>query len=269
MSEITTILKSHLRNELKKGSSKDKDFILYHSLEAEQMLLPEAAHFLAVKTYFRMLGIPLACESRSNAEFLSPGGENKTRLPVLRAGTDLSAEFRPIVSYLTDEGFSLWPEEVDPQEYRRWQSGLLDMDLHFTNAELYLCWVDDKVRNEITNERYGSPYEWPLNQIQCWRKKREVRSRLEIEDWYDMSLSQVAEEIKYKCVELSEKLQDKPYFNGNYPTEFDALIFGHLFTILATELKNPILSEEIIKKKNLVRFCQNIESTYFSRKPSR
>lgn len=269
MSELTTIIKERLRSELKKSSSKDKDFILYHSMESEQMLLPETAHFLAVKTYFKMLGIPLSCEARCNAEFLSPGGENKTRLPVLRAGSDLSAEFRPIFNYLTDEGLSLWPEETDPQEYRRWQSGLLDMDMHFTNAELYICWVDENVRSEITNERYGCPYEWPLNTIQCWRKRREVKNRLEIEDWYDLSMNQVAEEIKFKCHELSEKLQDKPFFNGNFPTEFDALIFGHLYAILTTDLKNRVLAEEINKKPNLVRFCKNIDKTYFSRKPSR
>jgi len=269
MSELTTIMRNQLKSELKKGASKEPDFTLYHSLEMEQMLLPETAHFLATKTYFKMLGVSLTCEARSNAEFISPGGV-KTKLPILRCERDLVAEFQPIVRYVEENiGLSLYPADYDQLKRDNWNAALIDMDADFTNAEMYMCWIDNEIRDKLTYERYGCPYEWPLNRIQCWRKLRQVRRILELEDWLDYSLEQVSEDVSFKCAELSDKLQDKPYFNGAFPTEFDAMIFGHLYAILTTNLEKPILAEEINKRPNLVRFCQNIETTYFSRKASR
>lgn len=267
MSELTAIMKSQLKAQLGRGASKDSDYTLYHSLEVEQMLLPETAHFLATKTYFRMLGLPLTCEARTNAEFMSPSG-SKTKLPILRAGTDLTAEFEPIVEFLQREGHTLWPEDFDAKKRSDWKAAFLDMDAVFTNAELYLCWLDKEVRTSITAPRYGCPYEWPLNRIQCWRKQHEVQRCLEVEDWQDFTLEDVTDEVKIKLHELSEKLQEKPFFNGTFPTEFDALIFGHLFAIVTTKVPNLILAEEINKNLNLVRFCSNIDSSYFSRKSS-
>lgn len=267
MSELTTIMQSQLKAELQRGQSKDKEFILYHSHEVEQMLLPEASHFLAVKTYFRMLGIPLKREARQNAEFLSSTGF-RTKLPVLRVGNVLAAEFQEIVAYMESEGHSLWRDPVDPKNRQYWNAALLDMDGCFTNAELYLCWIDRDVRESITYQKYGCPYEWPLNRIQCWRKFKEVRRVLEVNEMMDFTLEHVAADFKLKCRLLSEKLGDNLFFNGVYPTEFDAIIFGHLFAILTIDLKNQVFAEEINKLDNLVNFCKNIDSTYFSRKSS-
>lgn len=263
MSELTEIMKKTLKRS---GSSKEKEeeFILYHSIESDQMLLPETAYFIAVKTYFRMLDLPLTCESRSNAEFLSPNGTT-TKVPVLRCGTELVSEFRPIYQYLLGEGHSLWPEDCDPREQLKFRSALASMDDVFINAELYFCWVYDDVRTSITNSRYGCPYEWPLNHIQCWRKLREVKRSLEVDDYLDLEMFDVMTIVKHHCEELSEKLGDQTFFNGKYPTEFDALIFGHLYAILSTNLRSQLLAEEINKKPNLVDFCKNIESTYFKR----
>ncbi|XP_063700076.1 metaxin-2-like [Culicoides brevitarsis] len=265
-------LKDILINELSKGRANSKEqkheFILYHPLEVEQMLLPETAAFLAVKTYFKMLGLPLKCESRINAEFMSPGGA-KTKLPILQYGNILVAEFLPIVDFLEHEGYSLWPKDMEKRERENWNAKLQEMDNTFTNAELFVCWMDDAVRETITYPRYGSPYPWPLNHIQAWRKHRQVKKLLDVDEWLDYDMEMVGSEIKDKCRELSEMLQDRPYFNGAFPTEFDALMFGHLYATITTNLNNVELAEKINQKSNLTRFCQHIEQEYYSRKGSR
>lgn len=52
------------------------------------------------------------------------------------------------------------------------------------------------------------------------------------------------------------------------PTELDALVFGHLFTILTTRLTSSELAERIKSYSNLLSFCRRIEQTYFDGKSS-
>lgn len=47
------------------------------------------------------------------------------------------------------------------------------------------------------------------------------------------------------------------------PTELDALVFGHLFTILTTQLTNDALGEKVKNYENLIKFCRRIEQNYF------
>lgn len=47
------------------------------------------------------------------------------------------------------------------------------------------------------------------------------------------------------------------------PTELDALVFGHLFTILTTQLISDVLSEKVKSYSNLIAFCRRIEQRYF------
>jgi len=47
------------------------------------------------------------------------------------------------------------------------------------------------------------------------------------------------------------------------PTELDALVFGHLFTILTTQLITDELSEKVKNYSNLTAFCRRIEQQYF------
>ena len=46
---------------------------------------------------------------------------------------------------------------------------------------------------------------------------------------------------------LSERLDSSHYFFGNRPTELDALVFGHVFSILTTPLPENRL--KVILKK--------------------
>lgn len=52
-------------------------------------------------------------------------------------------------------------------------------------------------------------------------------------------------------------------FKCHRPTELDALVFGHLFTILTTQLTSDELAEKVKSYTNLLSFCHRIEQTYF------
>ncbi|VDN41665.1 unnamed protein product [Gongylonema pulchrum] len=56
------------------------------------------------------------------------------------------------------------------------------------------------------------------------------------------------------------------YFLGDSPTELDALAFGHLYTILTTELPNMELTNCLRRYANLTEFCQRIDKQYFAPK---
>lgn len=49
------------------------------------------------------------------------------------------------------------------------------------------------------------------------------------------------------------------------PTELDALVFGHLFTILTTPLPVNKLAEIVKSYPDLVDLCKRIEQRYFQR----
>lgn len=51
---------------------------------------------------------------------------------------------------------------------------------------------------------------------------------------------------------------------GDFPTELDALAFGHLYTILTTELPNMDLANSMRKYPNLTDFCRRIDQKYFT-----
>ncbi|ELU13169.1 hypothetical protein CAPTEDRAFT_97135, partial [Capitella teleta] len=116
---------------------------------------------------------------------------------------------------------------------------------------------------QVTKERYGSPFPWPLNRVLPWMKQRAVRKSLSSIGWADKTTDQVCEEIRTCCQALSEKLGDQAYFMGDLPTELDALVYGHLFTLITTHLPSLPLSQIVQSFPNLNEYCRRIDEDYF------
>lgn len=85
----------------------------------------------------------------------------------------------------------------------------------FALQQLYISWIDTTTLNETTYKRYGSVYPWPLNHIQCWRKRRSVLNKLKIFGWANYTNDQVLKKVEKCCVTLSEKLGKNQYFYGD------------------------------------------------------
>uniref|UniRef100_A0A8C7YCC7 Metaxin-2 n=1 Tax=Oryzias sinensis TaxID=183150 RepID=A0A8C7YCC7_9TELE len=134
-------------------------------------------------------------------------------------------------------------------------------------AELFIQWCDEATVSQITRHRYGTPYSWPLNLILAYQKQWEVRRKMNAVGWGGKTVDQVYEDVSQCCQALSQRLGTQPYF-FKIPTELDALVFGHLFTILTTQLTNTELLERVRSYSNLLSFCRRIEQTYFESKDS-
>nr|CAD7395256.1 unnamed protein product [Timema poppensis] len=51
------------------------------------------------------------------------------------------------------------------------------------------------------------------------------------------------------------------------PTELDALVFGHVFTILTTPLPNNQFAGIVRGYDNLIELCKRVEKDYFEKVP--
>ncbi|KAK7902013.1 hypothetical protein WMY93_018782 [Mugilogobius chulae] len=95
-----------------------------------------------------------------------------------------------------------------------------------------------------------------------------LTSELYIQWCDDATAAEVYEDVSQCCQALSQRLGTQPFFFNKQPTELDALVFGHLFTILTTRLTSSELAERVRSYSNLLTFCRRIEQTYFEDKNS-
>uniref|UniRef100_A0A670Y8I4 Metaxin-2 n=1 Tax=Pseudonaja textilis TaxID=8673 RepID=A0A670Y8I4_PSETE len=232
--------------------------VLYQPLKEEQILLSDNAACLAVQAFLQMCNLPVQVVCRANAEYMSPSG----KVPFIHVGNQVVSELGPIVQFVKAKGHSLSDglDEVQKAEMKAYMELVNNMLL---TAELYLQWCDDATVQEITHPRYGSPYPWPLNRILAYQKQYEVQRKMKAIGWGNKSLDQVLEEVDQCCEALSQRLGTQLYFFNKKPTELDALVFGHLFTILTTQLISDELSVKVKGYSNLTAFCRRIEQHYF------
>ncbi|XP_043258196.1 metaxin-2-like isoform X2 [Colletes gigas] len=233
---------------------------LYQPYEVEQILLPDSANCLAVQAFLKMCDLNFQIELKSNAEYMSPSG----RVPFIKCGAFLISEFDNIVSFIGSKGISLSDDlpvncKADMRAYISLVNNV------FVNAELYITWIDEVTLNEVTKPRHGSVYPWPLNHYLNWQKRKEVIKKLNVLGWYNRTLEEVCTDVKNCCTALSDRLEGNTYFSGEkIPNELDALVFGHIFTIITTPLPGNKLANIVQSYQLLVNLCKRIETSIFS-----
>lgn len=82
------------------------DVKLYQPYEVEQILLPDNANCLAVKTFLKMCNLDFKTVFRPNAEDMSPSG----KVPFIKCGAFLISELEPIVLFVEKKGITLTSE---------------------------------------------------------------------------------------------------------------------------------------------------------------
>ncbi|XP_039298976.1 metaxin-2 [Nilaparvata lugens] len=236
---------------------------LFQPLELEQILLPDNANCLYIQTFLRMCDLDFEIIYRSNAEFMSPSG----KVPFLKCGPYI-CEADSIVNFVGNKGYAL-SKDLDPSNKAdlRAFTSLVNSVLVF--AELYITWCESSVYNEVTRPRYGSGYPWPLNTVLTYKKRKQVIKMLKPHGFYDMSINEVYKKVETCCQCLSTKLDNNNYFFGEQATEFDALVFGHVYTILTTPLPTNKFSAIVRGFPNIVAHCERIEKTYYPSDKSR
>lgn len=219
------------------------------------------SHMCSLQTYLRMCGLPVQVACKANAEYMSPSG----KVPFVHVGNQVVSELGPIVQFTKAKGHSLSDslDDVQRAEMKAYMELVHNMLL---TAELYVQWCDDSTATEISRPRYSSPYSWPLNHILAYQKQWDIRRKMKAIGWGGKTLDQVYEDVSQCCQALSQRLGTQQYFFNKHPTELDALVFGHLFTILTTQLTSSELAERVKRCSNLLAFCKHIEHTYFKDK---
>lgn len=234
------------------------DVCLYQQFQVEQITLSDYAQCLAVRAFLHMNGLRFRVEQRTNAEEMSPSG----KVPFIQVGLYLVSEMDPIVAFVGTKGFSLSKDLSDTErsEMRAYMSMVENI---LGNAELYMAWLNKEIVNEVTKPRYGCSYPWPLRWVLPWNKQREVKARLNANDWASKTVDEVCSEVKVCCQALSERLDKNDFFFRDSPCELDALVFGHLYTLLTTILPGGHFTAVLRDFDNLCKFCKRIEDTYF------
>lgn len=239
-----------------------EDAQLFQPYEAEQILLPDNASCLAVQAFLKMCSLPFAVKMRWNAEWLCAGVAGEGRVPVLRCGAFVATELEGAAELVARRGLApaaqLEPgQRADMRAYMALVSNVL------LNAELYVSWLHKETYTSVSRVRCGAVFPWPLSWLQVRARRHRALQRLRAYKWHDHTLEQVLSDVDKCCATLSERLGDQEYFFG-VPTELDALVFGHVFSILTTRLPAP-LAECVKKHSVLVQHARRIDETYFKR----
>ncbi|XP_046683165.1 metaxin-2-like [Homalodisca vitripennis] len=236
-----------------------EDVKLFQPFETEQILLPDNASCLSVQAFLRMCNLKYEVVYKKNAENMSPSG----RVPFIKCGAFIISELEPLTSFVANKGISLTGglDNVQKADMRAYMSLIITV---LANAENYLTWVDRDTYNQVTKVRYGSVHPWPLNWLLTRQKRHMILKRLNALGWLDKTIEQVYDEVDSCCTALSERLDDNKYFFGDKPTELDAMVFAHVFTILTTPLPSNQFATTIRCYPKIIEHCQRIEKEFFS-----
>lgn len=248
--------------QLSAAESWTSEAILFKPVESSQILPYENSACLSVQAFLHMCGLKFKIEQAPNAEYISPS----RKLPVLSCGTFLISEPNPIMDFVNVKGHRL-DQHLTDDERAKLKAYMALVNNVLTPAQKYIAWAHEDTSTQITSKRYGSVHPWPLSFILPRRKKSEMLTHLKAIGWGkdDKSLTKIEEEVKRCCTALTEKLADQKFFFGSRPTELDAVVFGHLYTILTTTLPDNRLAAAVQKHPNLVKFCRNVEREYFGK----
>ena len=182
----------------------------YQPYEVEQILLPDNANCLAVQTLLKMCDLSFQVEPRWNTENMSP----TNKVPVVRSGSFVLSGFEDIVTFLNRKGINL-SKDLDKDDLTSLRAFISLVNKVLYHAELYVCWCDDNIYNNVTRKRHGSVYPWPLNHIMNWQKRNQVYRKLDAVQWGNKTMDSVLEDVRKCCDALSAKLENKRYFFGD------------------------------------------------------
>ena len=78
-----------------------------------------------------------------------------------------------------------------------------------------------------------------------------------------LTVSVSGHQVDTCCRALSERLGKETYFFGRQPTPLDALVYGHLYTIITTPLQDTRLASIVNGYSNLVKLTNHVDAEYF------
>lgn len=221
------------------------------------MLLTDCASCRSVEAYLRFCGLSYDIKSRANAEFMSPTGT----VPFLRVGKELISELSNVISFVQAKGLSA-SGDLEPRQGAEMKAYMSLIETSLVPAELYILWWNKEYAAR-SRSQYGSPFPTPINKILGYKKQWVVGRHLRALGWHLKCETEVLEEIKRVFQALSEKLGSRLYFICDRPGALDALVFGHLYSILTRYQSDDSIVSLVKSHKNLEEFVNRILVEYF------
>lgn len=117
---------------------------LYQPYEVEQILLPDNANCLAVKTFLKICNLDFETVLRANAEDMSPSG----KVPFIKCGAFLVSELEPIVQFVEKKGISL-TSELDKEQKNDMRAYMSLIHNVFESAEVSISFNDCLIFDNI------------------------------------------------------------------------------------------------------------------------
>ncbi|KAH7638355.1 hypothetical protein HUG17_9461 [Dermatophagoides farinae] len=238
----------HLNNS---SSSNTRDantkVVIVQSLNNVQIMLPELGFVNALRAYLELNKIDYRIDQRSNAEWMSPDGQ----LPFIKFGRQLISGFWPIVEFINNE-FHITVKGDGSER----QAHIDLFNKVIIDTELYYTWLDKDTYDKHTKISYACDKPWPLNNILCWLKQRDIAWRLQ-----DHSNGQNAlEEYLQEMIRVTSRQVDEG--SSAVSQELLCLIYGHIKAINSYDKTYEVLSNMVKQYPSLLEFVGKFEAIF-------
>ncbi|KAK2145694.1 hypothetical protein LSH36_662g01049 [Paralvinella palmiformis] len=169
----------------------------------------------------------------------------------VKSGKFVVSEFQPILNFAAIKGHKLNEHLSDEQKAEmKAYTSLVDNCLH--NAELWVSWYDKKVAAKVRISFSHLNYKATVWLPVCLATER-----------YPPKTEAERKPVLVEAQRLDEQdILGVLQFSLHRPTELDALVFGHLYTLLSTQLPRVELAEIIYSFPNLSHFCTRIDNMF-------
>ncbi|PIC39913.1 hypothetical protein B9Z55_011450 [Caenorhabditis nigoni] len=235
-----------------------EDVSLFTPYLNDQALMYDFADCLAVQTFLRMTSLPFNVRQRPNVDFISPDGV----VPLLKINKTLITGFNAIVDFVHKKGVTL-TSHLSETQVADMRANISMIEHLLTTVEKFVLWKHDETYDKVTRLRYGSVYHWPLSTVLPFLKRRSVLEELADKDWDAKTMDEVGEQADKVFRALSAQLGTQKYLTGDLPTEADALLFGHMYTLITVRLPLTNITNILKKYSNLIEFTKRVEQQYF------
>ncbi|XP_054290341.1 metaxin-2-like isoform X1 [Macrosteles quadrilineatus] len=209
-----------------------------------------------VKTLLRMCKVNYEVKETLNAEDMSPSS-TIGKVPFIKCGTILVSDVETITRFFQGKSPSRHLDVSSLNDMKVYTSLLTKL----FNAELYLCWMDERIFTTYTKVRSGFKRPFPLDWVLTSRKYKQVSKYL---DRFHLTTGEAVFQVDKCCKTLSTRLGDEKYFFRDQATELDALVFAHVHTILSSTPTFSKIADVVKTYPNLVDHSLRIHEEFFS-----
>ncbi|XP_027202313.2 metaxin-2-like [Dermatophagoides pteronyssinus] len=236
---LTEMVIEQMKNaqNAKQGQNK---VVIIQSLNNLQIMLPELGYVNALRAYLEFNKIDYQIDERSNAEWMSPDGQ----LPLIKYGRQLVSGFLPIIEFINKQ-FEIKVNDISTE-----RQAILDLfNKVIIDAELYYTWLDKDTFEKYTKFSYAYGKPWPLNNILCWLKRRDIAWRIQDDTNRQNSLEEFLREIS--------RITSIPMDDDKAASrELLCLIYGHIKAINSYDKTYEPLRKMVKQYPSLLQFVE-------------